>query len=399
MAYFKPYIDEAGYHYPTYNEILEHLIDRMQTIYGSGIYLGNDSPDYEMLSTFAELLYDAYQAGEVLFDAQSPETALGAGLDYQAAIVGIARKQPTKSTVTLTLSGTAGTVITGGVCADANGRFWDIDGSITLASNGQATATAYCRDYGVISAMANTITRIMTPTLGWTSVTNAAAAVVGAINEKDSELRARFRESAALPSVGMLDSMTSAILSVEDVVRCVVYENDTGETDDNGLPAHSVCCVIEGGDNYALAETIWKKKGIGVLTYGGESGDTNLVQRTVYDQSNNPHTVSFARLSYVEVAVEIEILPKNGYSQDTETAIKMAVVDYLSSFGIGVSLDVSTLWGVIQSVNTNPQTPLFSVQSVNAARGASTPGTSDVAIAFNEAAHTAATSVTITDVS
>ena len=35
MAYFKPYIDETGYHYPTCNDILEYLIDRMQTIYGS----------------------------------------------------------------------------------------------------------------------------------------------------------------------------------------------------------------------------------------------------------------------------------------------------------------------------------------------------------------------------
>ena len=37
MSYFKPYIDATGYHYPTYNEILEALIDDMQTIYGAGV--------------------------------------------------------------------------------------------------------------------------------------------------------------------------------------------------------------------------------------------------------------------------------------------------------------------------------------------------------------------------
>ena len=395
MAYFKPYIDETGYHYPTYNEILEYLIDRMQTIYGSGIYLGNDSPDYEMLATFAELTYDTYQAGEVLYNAQSVETAMGVGLDNQAAIVGISRKQPTKSAVTLTLSGVAGVVINGGVCADAGGRLWDISGSVTIESNGQATATAYCRDYGFVSAMPNTITRIMTPTLGWESVTNSSAAVTGMTVEKDSELRARVKESAALPSTGMLDSLKSAILSVKDVIRCAVYENDTGTTDANGIPGHSICCVIEGGESQALAEIIWSKKGIGAGTYGGASGDTNLVQCTVYDQSNSAHTVSFARLSYVEVAIEIEITPKTGYSAATATEIQMAVVNYLSTFGIGVDLDVSTLWGVVQSVNTNLQMPLFSIQSVKAARGASTPGTSDVVIGFNEAAHTSASSVTI----
>ena len=395
MAYFKPFIDETGYHYPTYNEILEYLIDRMQTIYGSGIYLGNDSPDYEMLSTFAELTYDTYQTGEILYNAQSVETAMGIGLDYQAALVGISRKQPTRSAVTLTLTGVEDTVITGGVCADANGYLWDLSGSVTIGSGGTATATAYCREYGFISAQPNTITRIMTPTLGWESVTNAEAAVAGTAVEKDSELRARFRMSAALTSTGMLDSLNSAILAIADVIRCVVYENDTNETNALGLPANSVCCVVEGGGNMAVAETIWKKKGNGVLTYGGESGDTNLVQCTVYDQSNNAHTVSFARLAYVDISVEVDIVPKNGYSEETSTKIQMAVADYLSGFGIGVDLDVSTLWSAVISVNENPQAPLFSVRSVNAARGSDTPGTADVQIAFNEVAHVSADDVVI----
>ena len=395
MAYFKPFIDETGYHYPTYNEILEYLIDRMQTIYGSGIYLGNDSPDYEMLSTFAELTYDTYQTGEILYNAQSVETAMGIGLDYQAALVGISRKQPTRSAVTLTLTGVEDTVITGGVCADANGYLWDLSGSVTIGSGGTATATAYCREYGFISAQPNTITRIMTPTLGWESVTNAEAAVAGTAVEKDSELRARFRMSAALTSTGMLDSLNSAILAIADVIRCVVYENDTHETNALGLPANSVCCVVEGGENMAVAETIWKKKGNGVLTYGGESGDTNLVQCTVYDQSNNAHTVSFARLAYVDISVEVDILPKNGYTEETSTKIQMAVADYLSGFGIGVDLDVSTLWSAVISVNENPQAPLFSVRSVTAARGSDTLGTADVQIAFNEVAHVSADDVVI----
>ena len=398
MAYFKPYIDDTGYHYPTYNDILEYLIDQMQTIYGSGIYLGNDSPDYEMLSTFAELTYDTYQAGEMLYNAQSVETAIGAGLDYQVALAGISRKQPTKSAAALTLAGTPNTVISGGVCADANGYLWDIDGTVTLDSNGQATALAYCREYGFVSAEANSITRIMTPTLGWESVTNAAAAEAGAVAEKDSTLRARFRKSSALSSVGMLDSLTSAILAVNDVVRCSVYENDAGETDANGVPGHSVCCIIEGGDEQALADIIWAKKGIGAGTYGGEAGDSNLVQRTVYDKNNFPHVISFARLTYIEISIQIDLMPKNGYSAEIATEIQMAVVDYLSAFGIGVSLDVSTLWTVVQSVNANLRVPSFSLRAIRAKRPGGSYKTDDVQIAFNEAVHAAASSIQINTV-
>lgn len=52
MAYFKPYIDGTGYHYPTYNDIRDDMMDRFRQIYGQDIYLGNDSQDYQMISIF-----------------------------------------------------------------------------------------------------------------------------------------------------------------------------------------------------------------------------------------------------------------------------------------------------------------------------------------------------------
>ena len=100
MSYFAPYVDESGLHYPTYNDILEDLIEDMQTIYGSGIYLGSDSQDYQMLSKFAEKIYDTYQAMEIAYNAHSPVTAIGTGLDYIVAINGIKRKTGTNSTAT-----------------------------------------------------------------------------------------------------------------------------------------------------------------------------------------------------------------------------------------------------------------------------------------------------------
>ena len=136
MSYFKPYIDESGFHYPTYNEILEQLVDDMQTIFGSGIYLGSDSQDYQMLSKFAEKIYDSYQTCEIVYLSRSPVTSIGAGLDYIVAINGIARKQGTKSTVTVTLEGTAGTVIYDGAVADTNGHVWDLPATVIIGDEG-----------------------------------------------------------------------------------------------------------------------------------------------------------------------------------------------------------------------------------------------------------------------
>ena len=56
MSYIAPYVDDSGLHLPTYNDILEDMIASMKQIYGSDIYLGNDSADYQLLSAFARTL-------------------------------------------------------------------------------------------------------------------------------------------------------------------------------------------------------------------------------------------------------------------------------------------------------------------------------------------------------
>ena len=126
MAYFVPYVDETGFHYPTYNDIMEDYIDKMQTIYGTGIYLGNDSMDYEFISVQARKIFDTYQACEIAYNAHSPKTSVGNGLDWVVAINGLTRHKPTHSVADLILTGTPNTLIENGIVADTQGIFWDL---------------------------------------------------------------------------------------------------------------------------------------------------------------------------------------------------------------------------------------------------------------------------------
>ena len=59
MAYFNPYIDGTGIHVPTYNDIRDELISQMKQIFGSDIYIDEDSMDYQQISIFAKKIYDA----------------------------------------------------------------------------------------------------------------------------------------------------------------------------------------------------------------------------------------------------------------------------------------------------------------------------------------------------
>lgn len=388
MSYFRPYIDVTGYHYPTYNDILGELINDMQTIYGAGIYLGSDSQDYELLSKFAEKIYDTYQVCEVIYNSHSPATAIGTGLDNIVAVSGISRKQATRSTAVVTLTGAAGAVIENGAVADSAGVMWDLPESVEIGEGGAVTVEAVCREYGVISAPAGTITRIMTPTLGWTSVTNIADAYVGTVVETDSELRARQVRSVALPSRSVLDSLIAALQLITDIGRVEVYENDTNSTDANGIPAHSICAVVEGGADAEIAETIFMRKGLGCGTHG-----TTTVP--VADDSGVSHNIKFERLGYVDVDIQITLTKRDGWSDTIPDKIRTAIVNYLDTFAIGTDLTTSIIWMVAQTVNEDIRFPQFSILLVKAAEHGETLSTADVEIGFNETARGRATNIDI----
>lgn len=388
MSYFVPYIDETGYHYPTYNEILEDLVEKTQAIFGSGIYLGNDSKDYQMLAVVAEKAFDCYQTGEIVYNAHSAVTAIGTGLDYIVALNGLKRKSATRSVATLSLIGTAWTVITNGKVSDSKGNLWDLPRTVTLDGNGQATVDAICEMTGEIEALENTINNIATPTAGWISVTNNAATVTGSAVETDSELRGRQGESTATPSQSTVSGLKGAILSVDEVGRAEVYENYTDEVDDNGIPAHSVCCVVEGGDDEDIADTIRLRKGLGCGIYGSETV-------VVEDEHGHDCSIKFSRVTYVDVDITINITRKAGYAASTATEIKTAIAEYLAEFAIGMDLTTSIIWMVAQQVNTDYRVPTFSITSVLAAKHGQTQSASDVEINFDEVARGNVANITV----
>ena len=88
-TYTAPYIDDAGLHIPTYASILEQLVDDMKAIFGSDIYLENDSMDYQQLSIHARFIYDTYLALQMAYSSRSPAYAVGVALDSLSPLFGV----------------------------------------------------------------------------------------------------------------------------------------------------------------------------------------------------------------------------------------------------------------------------------------------------------------------
>ncbi len=359
MPYTPPNISSAGLSIPAYNDILAYLVSQFLGIYGSASYLGTDTADYQDIAIRGLQALEVNQAIQAVYLAGNPVTAIGASLDLLGKLIGTARKSASYSSAVLTVTGTPGTVITNGVAVDVNGIFWNLASPATIGSGGTTPVLASAQQLGTITANPGDISRIGTPTAGWTAVTNLAAAIPGAPIEPDSQYRARLLLSQAKPSLTRLAGTLAAIEAVDGVTRAAVYENPTNVDDANGLPPHSITCVTEGGLPADVASAIYANRGIGCATNG-----STVV--SVSDPLNPAITMAirFDPLGYVPIFVRIVVHPLVGFTTATESSIHAAIVDYLNSLGIGQSVVFSELYGAALSARPDPDQPMFSIYEV-----------------------------------
>ncbi|EIW3202034.1 baseplate J/gp47 family protein [Salmonella enterica subsp. enterica serovar Bonariensis] len=373
-------VTAEGISAPDYQTILNTLKSYFQQIYGSDAYLEPDSKDGQMVALVALAVHDANNTAISVYNCFSPATGYGAALTSNVKINGIARKGATNSTVDLLLTGTAGTTITNGTVKDTNNVIWRLPASVVIGVDGAVTVTAICSNSGAVAALAGTITTINTPTRGWTSVTNPAAATVGAPAETDAELRIRQGQSVAIPSITPFEGVDGAIANIAGVTRHKLYENDTGKTDGNGLPPHSISAIVDGGDVTEIARTIRGNKGQGVRTWGKTSV-------TVPDKYGNPHIISFSRPTDVPVYGKITLTVFAGYTSQIGVQIQQAVADYINRLMIGDQVLLSRIYspanlGVVSGGNAR----YYDIQELLIGKSPEAVAAANINIAYDESA-------------
>ncbi|MEA5104671.1 baseplate J/gp47 family protein [Pantoea sp. S18] len=383
-------VTASGISAPDYQTILTSITSYFQQIYGADAYLDPDSKDGQMVALVALAIHDANNTAIQVYNSFSPSTGMADALTRNVKINGISRKSATNSTVDVTLTGTAGTTITNGSVKDANGIIWNLPASVTIDTGGSVIATATCANSGAVAAVIGSVSQINTPTRGWTSVTNASAATIGTAVETDSALRIRQGQSVALPSLTPFDAVDGALANIDGVTRHKLYENDTGAIDSNGLPAHSISAVVDGGDATVIAQTIRGKKGQGVTTYGTTSV-------AVADTYGNPHVISFYRSTDVPIYISLALKVFTGYTTQIGEQIKQAIADYINSLLIGDDVLLSRVYspanlGVVSGGNAK----YYDISSLQIGKSAGAVASANVDIAFNESASCSTTNIALT---
>lgn len=407
-TYLGPTIGPSGISAPSYQTILTSLQTMYQGIFGSDVYLGNDSQDGQFLAIIAQAISDLNTAAITVFNNQNPANAQGTGLSSIVKINGISRNVPTNSTTVCTVVGVPGTVITNGQAVDTSGNIWLLPSPTTIPVSGSLSVTVTAQNAGAIAAAPGAINGINTPTYGWQSITNPLSATVGAPVELDGALRQRQSASVAIPSQVVVDAIAAAVANVSGVTKSMVYENATTSTDVNGVPAGSIAPIVAGGATTDIGNAILSRKPPGCPTYG-----TTPV--TVYDSNGLPVTINYFVLSQTTIYVVLGIKALTGWLSSTVALIQNAMSQYVSNFSIGQTaayfdlLSPANLSGdsaIEASALTNGGTPLtqpqldqikatYRVESLTIGTVPNPTGTVDIPIAFNSEAFLPASNVTI----
>lgn len=189
--------------------------------------------------------------------------------------------------------------------------------------------TFTCDEFGPVTADAGTVTEIDTGVTGVVSVNNRYIATAGRYTETDQEVRSRYWNNV-YSGGGSTESIKSALLLVDGVTNVTVLQNDQDITVD-GMAPHSIECVVQGGYEDEIAQTIIAKKAAGIATNGTTSVE-------LIDSAGWPQTILFNRPEehYFWIRVTYSTNSEENFPSDGDSLIKAAI----ASFEIDVGEDV-----------------------------------------------------------
>ena len=140
--------------------------------------------------------------------------------------------------------------------------------STPLVGNKTITVDVIAVDAGQISREANTVTTISPIPGGFVSMRNLVEFSDGTDVETDNEYKLRAMNTTAASSAATRPAVISKLLSVEGVTKVRVFANNTGKTDQNGIPPYKFETVVYGGSTEEISQALYEVIALSNNTYG-----------------------------------------------------------------------------------------------------------------------------------
>ncbi len=352
-------VTPTGLEIQTVQEIIAEILNGttdfpgMYSIYGADINVDPNSPDGQMVNIIAQAKIDVLELCQQIYNSFDPDKAVGVALNARCAINGVVRNAGTFTILSvsvtvdraLTLAGLDTAPTAPFTVSDSSGNKFYLETAHVFSGAGTVALDFRSALLGPVSVLPNTVTTIVTVTLGVTAVNNASApSTLGLTEETDYALRIRRQKSVALPSQGYLEGLLAALIDTDGVTQAVVYENDTDSTDANGIPSHSIWCIVLGGTNEDVANAIYVKRNAGC----GMKGSVSVA---VLQVDGSYFTIKFDRPTDEDLWIEFDVAAIGTGSVDP-AYIRQQLLAQLS-YNINQPADTTSIVALIKAISPN----------------------------------------------
>ena len=290
-------LTSSGFEVDTLSEIQGRIRGKLELI-NPGFDFSADSPDGQLIDIMTYEIFLLWTQLGSVYQSYDPQVAQGAALRNIGTITGIPFGNAQRSYATVELTGTQGSVVpANSLFADADGNQFYVTHSTTIPNNTQVV----CTIPGPIPVTAGTITTIVTPVNGLTSIAQATDGVIGTVAQTDQEYR-NLRQATVMRNATSVGDLMQARLLETGVQQATVFNNTDVITVD-GVPAGTIRVTVgEVGDvtDQTIASVIFESNSAGCPTHG-------TTTEAVIDSQGYSHDVNFVKATEVPIHMTVQV--------------------------------------------------------------------------------------------
>lgn len=384
MADFN-YITSEGVIVPDTSTIRDEVIADWRSAFGQDLVVTPETPQGIFITQDTQIRDGVARNNAELANQINPDLAGGVWLDAIWSLTRGSRRPATHSILTgVVLSGIPTTLVPAGSVAvvSSTGERFLTTANALINSSGTATVNMRAERTGPVAAPALSLDQVASSVLGWETVSNPTAAVLGREVESDVASRNRRRNTLALQSIAAPEAIISRLYDIDGVRSLAFRENVTDTTmeiDGVMIRYHSVWVCVEGGTDAEIARALLDTKTLGA----GWTGE--VIVPTVEPVSGQTYNVQFDRPSETTLFARFTISPT---TLDAQTIIPRAVrlyadgeIDGEMGLVVGQSVSPFELAGAVNQVE-----PRIFVRKVELSTDGASWFSGDFSVSLNQIA-------------
>lgn len=390
MANFQ-YLDSTGTIVADTDDVLLEVQNEYKQAFGQDLVVTPDTPQGVLITAETLARDNVLNNNAALANMINPNISVGVFLDAIMALTGMQRTVATQTVVSnVTLTGSVGTVIPIGSQAKTNTNIYFSTLSVAvIGADGTALTNFASDDFGPIACGAGELTNIVTNILGWETVNNTSAGVLGINTQSDIGARSLRNNTLGFQGQALPVAIISSLYNVTGVISLWFQENVAATTqtiNDISMVSHSYYMCVDGGSDLDVASSLLENKSSGAAW----NGSTTV--SVIEPASGQTYSVSFDRPTEIEILVRVTTT--NGNANDIKSAVMAYVTGQISGeSGWQVGTDVSP-WELAGAISTlYPATFIKKVEVALVSDGIYT--TDVIAIVVNQVARTSLTNISV----